>query len=636
LSEAGIKKAAVIDEAFDPPALSTIAQELAEFFTLLEATPIFRKELEEKGIECGDREKFENEGWLKLWNARTSITGELGAQLRPLFEPHEQMRVAPETVAKYLEELGVSDVCRIGANGNVPNDVPLVFLDYDLESGARNMQLQLFTRRSQKIAEELSHRNEAAPFLVLFSNRPDVPNYRETFRSEAGYLRGTFAFISKEHAVDQTQFRQLLLDCCLGHPALRLTQQFFFALKQRIDVVAESVKKDVMQLDVQDYAFIQRLGLQDDGALLGEYLLDIFGAVLSHELRSGADVQKARRELDALDFDKRHLPFSDQPSIPIQRIYRAILTEPGISDCAPHPQVGETKFKISENDFCPYPPLLMLGDIFAGEVTEPIYVIVNPACALQYSPVTRPPLLDTSVYLLAGRLEALQTPIRSQGPKRMEWIEHGGGYWRVLWEHEKVTTVTLGDFESWRVSKKLRRITRLSLPYALALQHHWTSQLGRVGLPVNPPFFEARDLDCYLLSTQGEYTQIGETGSRHAIMCRQPRDSKEVSHFTLTRAGRDYLWQQLTKALELLEDQAMRKAAAQQLLDADSFWTDLLEVPRRLAVGRKQIDKSTPKIIFAWDEHPTLKELKRELHKSEAEQGIADHVAMVVVLRAIV
>jgi len=542
------------------------------------------------------------------------------------------MLAEPEAVVQHLRDLGLDEVYRVGAKGDVPDGVLLVFLDYDLESN-QGAQQQV-GRRSQQIAEELSKRDNGAPFLVLFSSKPEVQELADSFREESGYLRGTFAFISKERARDAAQLRQLLFGYCLGHPALQLTQRFFFALKKHLRIVAESVRQEVMQLDVQDYAFIQRLGLQEDGAPLGEYLLDLFGSVLSHEMRNSEEVQQARRALDALDFDKGHLPFADQPSAPIQRLYRAMLTDAGVGPVSPHPQSGAAQCKNAAGENCAFPPLLMLGDIFARSVDHPIHVVVNPACSLQYSPKNpkRQPDFSRSVYLLPGHLESLTAPVKDTGRKRMEWLEFEGRSWRVLWDDEQVETVPLGRFETWRQEKGCERIARLSLPHALALQQFWTSQLSRVGLPVNLPFFDACDLHVFLPTEGGEWQKSELVARRQAIMSRQPRDSKEYSHFTLTRDGRNFLHQQLTAATAVLATQDRLNAARQTLGDW-RFWTNLVEVPRKLNVQKGALDKSTPTVVFAWETIPKLADLKKQL-QGDAAQGAADRVALIVVLQA--
>jgi hypothetical protein len=391
---------------------------------------------------------------------------------------------------------------------------------------------------------------------------------------------------------------------------LYLTQQFFRALQARLKKVTRSVKNEVMQLDVQDYAFIQRLALQDDGSPLGEYLLEMFGMVLRYELQDGAEVQAARSKLDGLNFE-RHLPFTSQPSAPVRRIYRALLMEPGVGKAEPHALAGNNKCKDDDGKECPYPPLLMLGDIFAASSKREVYVVVNPACDLQYSPknIHRQPQLSLAVHLLHGSLVSPRAGI-VRGGKRMELLELENQLWRVMWHPERVLSVPLGEFSTWQQANKYERIARLSLPFALSLQQHWISQLGRVGLPVNLPFFDDCSFQLYRPKTAGGWQKLGKLIKREIILARHPRDREETMHFTFTRSGRDQLREQLDAVANTIADTLpARSKAANHLLKDWAFWTDLTEIPQPFQTQDNWVNKSKEALIFKWQSTPRKAEL---------------------------
>ena len=386
LSEGGITRAVVVDEAFDDDkALSKVNGE-DTFWAEIEAHAEWKTTLEAKGIPCADFETFRLDGLPKLWQLRKTFSGEIEVALAGLFLDAEQNLADPEKVTKYLGDLGLNTVPlgikpdrSIGSGTpalpSIPLETQLVFLDYDLEG---NPSLS-GTRLSERIAEHLAQRKERTPFLVIFSNKPNARKLSEDFRKRTGFLRGTFTFISKQDASDFSKLCRHLSATCIGLKGLGHLQYFFFALKHRLAEVAKSVETEVMQLDVQDHAFIQRLALQDEGACLGEYMLNFFAAVLSHELRDGHEVQAAKQKLDAFPFEGRHLPFSESPSAPIQRLYRAVLTEPGITDATPHPQAKNGKALSTKNKEYTAPPLLMLGDIFASKSNKPVYIEIGRA-----------------------------------------------------------------------------------------------------------------------------------------------------------------------------------------------------------------------------------------------------------------
>lgn len=608
LKKADIKQAAVIDEGFDPPSPNTLAAELPAFWNVLEAEPALRDQLQAKGIPCADMDAMASEGLAALWQSRNDFKEPMAGHLRELFANHEQVVEIPEMVAAHLEALKLKKVHRLGADATVPPGVGLVFLDFSLETTTPPPKIA--RRRSVAIAAKLAGVGDNAPFLVLFSSQKPLAGIAKKFREAADYLGGTFAFLTKDDARERAQFYLHLTSFGVGHPALRQTQQFFRALRKQLKTVSRGVLKEVMRLDVQDYAFIQRLALQDDGAPLGEYLLEIFGAVLSHEFRSGDEVQTARRALDRLHFS-RHLPFSAQPSTPVQRIYRAVLTDPGVGPAKPHPMALTRRWKDEHGKGHAYPPLLTLGDVFVTENGHRVYVVLTPACDLQYSPMNedRKPKLQMPVYLLPGRLESLKLPISAKNEKRTELLEIKGQPWRVVWLFKEVMTVPLGKLTVWQKREKCEIEARLSLPFALSLQQHWTTQLGRVGLPVNLPFSEAWDFQLYRPIKGGTWEKFGQPIKGEMILARHFRDRGEYAHYTFTRKGRDRLRERLMEVVRQLDAGFTKRIyAANALLEDLTFWDDLVAVEHSIELLKPLRDTSKEAVVFLRPSPPTDKD----------------------------
>ena len=647
LSEGGITRAAVIDEAFDDEnALAKVNGEDV-FWAEIDARPEWKSLLEAKNIPCDDFATFQLDGLPKLWQQRKAFSGEIVTAIAALFLDAEQNLADPATVTKYLGDLGLTTVS-IGAKPNnsgkkgastlpnIPAEAQLVFLDYDLEGNPKLTGGR--TRLSEQIAGRLAERKEHTPFLVIFSNKPNARALSEGFRKRTGFLRGTFTFIPKQDARDFLKLCKHLSETCLGLKGLGNLQYFFFALKRRLEEVAEKVETEVMQLDVQDHAFIQRLALQDEGACLGEYMLDFFGAVLSHELRDGPEVQAAKRQLDAFPFEGRHLPFSESPSAPIQRLYRAVLTDPGITDAEPHPQTKNGRALNAKGKEYVAPPLLMFGDIFASKPKKPVYVVMNPACDLQYAPKRRDPKLEISVILMKGHLEAITQPRSNSQGMRMELLQFNNKNWRILWDHQQVESVPLGKFDEWKKHGHYKRIARLSLPHGLKLQQMWLAELGRVGLPVNLPFYDSHDMQILALDANGEWKPTGAKCARGTIVSRHPTDSKEVSHFTLTPEGRNFLFEQLSATATDLAAHPVRKTAADSLLKQAKTWNmGLTETPHKIANG---LYEDISGLLFAWRQYPklnglsTLSDVEKAKLSEPERKSVAkrEKVAMIVLL----
>ena len=623
-AEAGITHAAVIDEAFDDVAAVKLASEIDEFWDTVQDNPAWQMELAEKNIPHENKDRFITEGLKYLWSKRSEFTGEIGAFIiKRLFARAFENLAAPQKVVNYLKnEFGIANVFPVngedGSEKGVPNEARLVFLDYNLE-GDEGHTLKPEARRSVRIAKSLLSRHSNAPFLVLFSSLNQAQSQAEEFRIHTGYLRGTFLFISKADALDLQELCDRLASSCVESRDLGRFQHFFLAISARLDEVTAKVKNDVMQLDVQDYAFMQRMALQEDGAALGEYMLELFGTVLSHELRNGEEVLTARHELDKLYFGQNHLPFSTQPSIPIREIYRAVLTEPGVGDAKPHPQADAGNITDSKGKQYKAPPLLMLGDIFARDSKAVVYAVMNPACDLQYSPKNpkHPPKLKLAVYMITGRLENLNASLSPGTQKRLEILEFGKGkYWRVRWYRDEIITVPLGSFAKWTKKERYKRIARLSGIQALSLQWFWTSNLNRVGLPVSLPFYDACDISLYLPTAKGRWHKMKGNCSLQAIVVRHPRSAKEPVHFTLTQDGCKFLYRGLTQAVERLTGQPKRKSSAEALLADHLFWSNIRKVPRELEIKADFLrclvrpeNSRNDTLLFQWTNKPQPEDL---------------------------
>lgn len=584
LAAAGISKVAVIDDAFDDRNLIALVDGVDQFLANAEASDDWLEQLASNEISCSSRDAFESDGLIALWRKRTLFQGSLGEAIKALFLNAEAKLRFPAQVAENLKQLGLVVECfdmptapkSEGPLEKKLEGVQLVFLDYDLE-GEDNLELASSTRRSYVIAKALARRREDTPFLVLFSSLPGVSEEAETFRQEAFYLRGSFLFLRKVDAADFDTLCQRLEPSCVWCRDIGHFQHFFVTLRDRLREVSEDVERRFLQLDVQDYAHFQHVALQKDGAPLGEYMLELFGAVLSHEFRDGAKVTDARTSLDRIDLSKQHLPFHTQPTPPMERIYRSVLTEPGISvgPALPHPHAaGRTIEQGSAHH--EMPPLLMLGDIFANSPEKPVYVVMNPACDLQYSMSERDPKWDLSVFLLFGTLESLAVPSSKPNlSERMRWLRYRNIDYRVLWDSRIVETVPLVDFNRWQTEKKYERIARLSLPFSLALQQKWLANLGRVGLPVSPPIHDAQDLEVFVPDLINSCWKAADSGlSEGAILATHPADSKEPVKFCLTVAARDYLLTVLEKLIPTLNGH--RKVSAQKAMSDPTIWWNLV------------------------------------------------------------
>jgi hypothetical protein len=126
-------------------------------------------------------------------------------------------------------------------------------------------------------------------------------------------------------------------------------------------------------------------------------------------------------------------------------------------------------------------------------------------------------------------------------------------------------------------------------------------------LPVNLPFYDAFDVQLLGLDPSGKWVPVGSKIKRAAVVSRHPRESKEVSHFTLTPTGRNVVYQQLEASVQSLDPYPLRLEAAKALLNQAKIWNEgLTETPHRFT---NDCHEDIVGILFAWRSRPDLKGL---------------------------
>jgi hypothetical protein len=441
-------------------------------------------------------------------------------------------------------------------------------------------------------------------------------------------------------ARDPAHFYGQLASFGIGHPAMRPTLDFYRALQLQVKKASNAVLNDVLELDMQDYSFMQRLALTSDGEPLGTYLLDLFSAVLTYELRCGKEIRDARKALDEIYFE-RHVASEAQPSLRVQRIYQAAFTDPDVEPVGPHPWAKSVQGSGANVSGL---PLLRLGDMFAAKGEKTAFVVINAACDLQFSPPNpgRQGDPETPVTLIHGEMESFKTRLGGQKNKRLDFVEVDDKSWRVLWNHERFHTLTLGEFIPWLRKSGYERVARLNLPYALALQHQWASHQTRIGVTVNPPLPESYSFKLFRPDlAEKRWVKLAGGIGGEVIVARHFQDAGEENRCIFTRSAKEHLVDALTNAHSALlaqvqefkasSDPAVKRLtskaqprinAAEALLRDSDFWTDLTEVWRPLEMNETWKDITTKCLALCWKE------------PGEEELGKWSQAALALVLRA--
>lgn len=500
LANSEMTKAAVIDDAFDPLAedeldvdgLRRLYQENAE-------NPVFTSALQSLGIEQMREEDLEEgEPQLlthlnQLWEDR-DYSPEFRVLLRPLFGARLDKVADVERLCANLRILGVEVEC-IDSNVTEKRELfengsfQFVFIDYFL--GQENSDS--IERAAGAIRNIHSWCGDKKPITVLMSSHENIDQQKENFRKKAGLMEGVFRFSGKSELSNEP-ILTLLMGALAKEFSDRHEFQFYTdALIKAAEDALEEFRQDVRSLKAEDYIFIQNLGLQKDEHPLGDYIAWLYGSYWGHLLLRNKGLQEQQRKLDSFfiaDFPILH----GQPSTVLADIYMSALFEEH-EDVGIHPRQAqqshkgeqdeaETTLKQSNNSL-----YLHLGDVFTDGENERVWMVISAQCDLE-----RTVPGEQSIFLIPGVLKPLAEVVgKGETSIRTEFFrpKDQSQAFRIVWKPQEVQTRRFDAIPEWKSAGNLKRTHRLRLPYALEVQHAFTSNLSRIGLPVPPPLSQS-------------------------------------------------------------------------------------------------------------------------------------------------
>ena len=141
------------------------------------------------------------------------------------------------------------------------------------------------------------------PLIVLMSSKPGVEAAAGVFCREAEILRGMFYAVPKSTLNDAFNLRLHLNLFAMSVPAGRRLQAFMDALRHEFLGARKRFLEAISDLTLTDYAYIQRLCLQNEGQPLGDYLLWLFSTYLGQLLFAEA-LKDVRNDLDSMTFEQ--------------------------------------------------------------------------------------------------------------------------------------------------------------------------------------------------------------------------------------------------------------------------------------------------------------------------------------------
>jgi hypothetical protein len=524
LQSCGIEAVAIIDDAYDAPTRESLGSAVPEFWDHVVRREEFRAELQTvAAIE--DESDIDNAVLKSLYDVHDSLP-KIGALCKQLFAVKLEKLAPLRKLREHLQNAGLKRVVELGSEEELPSEpIKLVFLDYFLGPRDDTSAVQAATAAAEEIYRRVP--NDAdKPFIVLMSSRPEVDAGKEAFRESSKLLGGLFGFVRKTELTDKEKLYLHLTIWALGMPARHQIQHFAEALEVGVRSAAEDFIRRVRALGFEDYANIQWLSLQQEGHPLGDYMLWLYKSLLVYLFHGQPKVLEQQKQLDAMSFE-RFTPSQSSPSAQLAEIYRFALTEPGVEEVRPHPRAA------ADNS----DPLLQTGDMFFKEGSPDVLMVINAPCDLAYAPghQKRSFPRDRPVLLIRGTLQRHED-IDTSGRVRTELFKHEGRPFRILWDHQHVTSKEYGVVAEWLSSEGYARKARLALPYALEVQQAFAMHMMRPGMPIRPPSYRHADVEVYCEGEDGACEQLGESIRAGARIMRRRKVDKDEDEdlFVLT------------------------------------------------------------------------------------------------------
>lgn len=400
--------------------------------------------------------------------------GDVSARTQELIDRRRSMR----QIAESIRETSRCTVAEFGPDDDLAgiDKFDIVFIDYYLDDRVENGE------RAEQIAGQVHEKRDVSrrQQIVLMSTKKGVRVMRADFRRNANIEAASFAFVSKLDLDEDWKVKAHLDMLARGMQHSEALGGYIKAVKASAKAAAEALTTTIDDLDIGDFAYIQRIALHEDGHPLGDYLSWLLSSQLTAvAFETGLREQQA--VIDALEFPVG--PFSPaEPSVAVASLYHNALFARNLGKLGGHPRAtGDSPIADV--------PFVQLGDVFLTADRGRSVVILSPDCDLAFSTHGRQPDRNMSVILMFGDPNAVTTPADKATDASTEGMVQGTEVYRIDWRFNTFRTVPLGELTQFLQDGgfELGNRDRLRPIYSIKLQHELGSHLTRVGPPVMPP-----------------------------------------------------------------------------------------------------------------------------------------------------
>ena len=551
LQDRGIRKAVVIDDAFDilPRPREIEDREWSIFFDDLgEAGHKLLADIYPRYEDTSPEDLKNSQEFIELvWENRAELPQ---AAYDLLFQEYENTkateRIRLDRLIAELEALGLTCTkmgCELDENAT---EAELLFVDLFLGFRQDNEDMDNAIQLVEKL---ISHRKQDPPLVVLMSRSPHLQEKRNEFRDKAGLLGSIFRVVSKADLAEDGTLETILTRLATHYEDAKRVAGFIHAWDNGLGQARENFIQILRRLDLPDLAQIQALLLDFEGQQLGEYLLDVADRVLQHEIEGANDMIAASLELNKIDLDKYPAPHLMGSPDMQELVHRMLFLHPDrlhLSEAGGKPQLQ-------------FGDLLRWKNADSPVFSDDVSLVVTPACDLMRNGVKR-------VMLLSGKLESLEpknwsyradlerTPIVILPDEDRKWIR---------WNFKNVKMLSWSKLEDlFGEQERLCRIGRLREIYAIEIQQMMLAAFGRIGRPANLPGSFPVDVSLFYIDTNSKAQKL-DVEEIESAACYVGRDagSKPVHRLVLTEQACDHI----ERTLRALDNNKLNTSARASL-----------------------------------------------------------------------
>lgn len=505
LKTQGFERAVIVDDAYDDgPQPGDLSEQLwNSFFDDWTEGDETRISADYDGLdisEAGPLELARDPDFVSaVWSARADIDASV-----PLFEEFERIQTAKRAELMPLRELLENDLAlncsalgRSGGDGLA--DAQILFLDLFLGYVETEDAIDAAIARVRSVVEP---RRDDPPIVILLSRSPQLQDFGPDVRDKAELLGCQFRMVRKATLEDRPAMAEQLYDLVRSRPdAIRLNS-FINAWDTALLASRGEFLRSIRTLDLADYANTQALTLEAEEELLGDYVLDLFDVYLHNTLEGHADLVRAAKALNQIDFSD-YAPGQFMPPEEVVLMMDGAIFQNQVRT--------DTEAEIDKD-----PKKVRLGDVFLAPLRKPkklqgkvaeaaedaktepreVFAVLTQACDLQHGRTTQ---------LLLLRGSALPYAVESSGSKgqKTSVMRVDGVDYQVDWDLLSPETWPLNGLRQ-RVSAGTRRVRRFRIHHALQLQQSFIGKLGRVGTMAELPGRHAVGVRIYLRTKSGD------------------------------------------------------------------------------------------------------------------------------------